>query len=49
MAESARANGLVVNTFEEMETGSTALLAEATGKKLDAKAWIHQIEANTSA
>jgi hypothetical protein len=34
MAESTRANGLVVNTFEEMESDSTTLLAEATDKKV---------------
>jgi hypothetical protein len=34
MAESARADDLVVNTLEEMESGSTTLLAEATGKKV---------------
>ena len=34
MAKSARADDLVVNTFEEMESNSTMLLAEATGKKV---------------
>jgi hypothetical protein len=28
------ADGIVVNTFDELESGSTALLAEATGKKV---------------
>jgi hypothetical protein len=34
MAESATADGMVVNTFNEKESDSTMLLAEATGKKV---------------
>lgn len=34
MSKSARADGLVVNPFEELESGSTTLLAEATAEKV---------------
>jgi hypothetical protein len=34
MTEGARVDGLVVNMFKEMESGSTTLLAETMGKKV---------------